>query len=156
MPLEVERSRTYPVEPERAYDVLLTTPLTELFTRRYAALPPIRAVRDQAGEWGRGVGQSRTIVLGDGGTMRETLTSLDRPNSFGYRIDGITGLMRMIVTDVAGTWRLAPAGTGVQVTWAWTVDPHGTLGRVAMPGFERMWQGYARQALEQLDGILLR
>ena len=67
--LELARSRTYPVGVARAFDTVLPHPLTGLFSRRYAALPPIREVRevrDQDGEWGSaGVGQTRTIVLAD-------------------------------------------------------------------------------------------
>ena len=44
---------------------------------------------------------------------------------------------------------------GRRVTWAWTVHPRGRLGRLAMPVFARMWQGYARQALERIEGVLL-
>src|SRR6478609_924922 len=112
---ELQASRTYPVPVERAFDVLLPTPLTELFHRRYAALPPIREVRDQDGEWGT-VGQTRTIVLADRGTMRETLTSVERPHSFGYRISDISGPMKPLAAAVDGLWTFEPAGTGVRIT----------------------------------------
>jgi hypothetical protein len=120
MVLELASSRTYPVSVERAYDGVLTTPLPELFSKRYAAIPPIREVRDQQGAWGT-LGQTRTIRLADGGTMRETLTSVDRPHSFGYRISDVSGPMKPLVTEVAGEWRFEPAGDGVRITWAWTV-----------------------------------
>ena len=123
MDLELAQSRTYPVSVERAFDVVLPTPLPELFSRRYAALPPIREVRDQDGEWGT-LGQTRTIVLADRGTMRETLTSVDRPHSFGYRISDITGPMKPLAASVDGLLDASSeAGTGVRITWAWTVRP---------------------------------
>src|SRR5690349_20474338 len=109
MALELSASRSYPVAVDRAFDLLLPTPLPELFHRRYAALPPIREIRDQDGVWGT-VGQTRTIVLADGGTMRETLMSLDRPRSFGYRIADITGPMKPLVASVDGLWSLEEAG----------------------------------------------
>src|SRR6478752_1259398 len=122
MALELSESRTYPVPVERAFDLLLPTPLPELFSKRYAALPPIREVRDQDGEWGT-VGQTRTIVLADRGTMRETLTSVDRPGSFTYTISVISGPMTRLATSVEGRWSLDTAGRGVRVTWAWTLEP---------------------------------
>ena len=64
-PLNVSASRSIPVSVEAAYDAVLTMPLPRIFNRRYAALPPIREVRDQEGVWGT-VGQTRTIVLTDG------------------------------------------------------------------------------------------
>jgi hypothetical protein len=154
MPLELTQSRTYPVAVERAYDVVLSTPLPALFSRRYAAMPPIREVRDQQGPWAT-VGQSRTIRLADGGTIRETLTEVDRPRAFGYRLADVTGPMKPLVAEVEGRWSFEPAGTGTQVTWAWTVHPRATVGRLAMPVFARMWRGYARQALEELEPILV-
>ena len=71
-PLNVSASRSIPVPVEAAYDAVLPMPLPRIFNRRFAALPPIREVRDQEGVWGT-VGQTRTIVLADGGTMHETL-----------------------------------------------------------------------------------
>jgi hypothetical protein len=154
MTLQLERARTFPVDVDRAFEVVLATPLPELFSRRYAAIPPIREVRDQQGPWAT-VGQTRTIRLADGGSLRETLTSVDRPRSFGYRLTEVTGPMKPLVTEIEGAWRFTPAGTGVQITWAWTVHPRGTPGRLAMPVFARMWQGYARQAMEQIERLLV-
>jgi hypothetical protein len=154
MALDLAYSRTFPVDVEPAFDVVLPMPLTQLFSRRYAAIPAIRQIRDQQGEWGT-VGQTRTIKLADGGTLRETLTSVDRPASFGYRVADITGPMKPLVSELEGAWRFAPAGTGVQITWAWTVHPRRPFGRAAMPLFARMWRGYARQAMEEIEGVLV-
>jgi hypothetical protein len=153
--LELEKSRTYPVPLEQAFDAVLATPLPELFSRRYAVLPPIRQVRDQDGVWAS-VGQTRTIVLADGGTMREELTSIDRPGEFRYRITDVTGPMKLLVGGVDGRWAFEPAGTGVRITWAWVLQPQSPAAGLAMPGFARLWQGYARQALDQLEALLVR
>ena len=133
---------------------MLTTPLERIFTRRFAAIPPVRGVRDQDGEWGR-VGQTRTVLLADGGTMREELTRVEAGREFGYRIDGVTGPMKALVSSVEGRWAFAPAGTGVRITWAWTVHPAHAFVAPALPVFGWMWRGYARQALERLETLLL-
>ena len=148
-------SRTYPVEVERAFDELLALDLTRLFDRRYAAIPPIRAVRDQTGAWAT-TGQTRTIALADGGTMREELVEVSRPDRFTYRISGITGPMKPLVASLDGAWTFEPAGTGVRITWTWAVRPAGRLGRLAMPVFRRMWQGFARQGFDNLETLLVR
>ncbi|GAW51162.1 MULTISPECIES: SRPBCC family protein [unclassified Nocardioides] len=154
MVLELASSRTYPVSVEHAYDIVLPMPLAELLSQRYAVFPAVREVRDQQGAWGS-VGQTRTIELADGGSIRETLTRVERPHSFGYRLSDVTGPMKPFVTEVAGRWSFEPAGTGVRITWAWTVHPRGRLGRLAMPVFARMWTGYARHALERIEGVLV-
>ena len=133
---------------------MLPLALPTLFSRRYAALPAIREVRDQAGEWAH-VGQTRTIVLADRSTMRETLVAVDRPRSFGYRIDELHGPMRPLASSVHGLWSFEEAGTGVRITWSWTVHPASAATGLLMPAFGRMWQGYARQALEQLEKLLV-
>ena len=153
MVLELEQSRAVPVSTERAWGVL-TTPLERIFTRRFAGIPPVRGVRDQDGEWGR-VGQTRTVLLTDGGTMREELASVEAGREFGYRIDGVTGPMKALVSSVEGRWAFTPAGTGVRITWAWTVHPAHAFTAPALPVFGWMWRGYARQALEQLETLLL-
>jgi len=75
-PLSVERSRAIPVNREEAFDRTLPMPLPTLFRTWYGPIPPIKEVRDQRGDW-RSVGETRTIALAGGGTMRETLTEVD-------------------------------------------------------------------------------
>lgn len=154
MTLHLSHSRAVPVPVEDAYDGVLEHPLPELFRRRMLAMPPIREVRGQVGPW-REVGQTRTIVLADGGTMLETLTSVERPQSFGYSIGDVHGPMKPLVAGVEGRWTFAPVGTGTRVTWEWDVTPTAP-GRLLMPAFARMWRGYARQALEEVESVLLR
>lgn len=153
-PLRLEQSRAYPVDVERAWGVVLPTPLEQIFNRRYAAIPPVKGVRGQEGDWGR-VGQTRTILLADGGTMREELTAVVDRKEFGYRITEVTGPMRALVSSVEGRWSFEPAGTGVRVTWSWTVHPVSSPARLAMPVFGRLWRGYARRALERIETLLL-
>ncbi len=146
-------SRSIPVPVDVAYDATLPMPLTRIFSRRYAALPVITEVRDQAGHWGT-VGQTRTIVLADRGILRETLTSVTPGRSFGYHVEPLRGPLAPLVAGVEGTWTFEPAGTGVRVTWQWDVRPT-RVGAVVMPVFARMWHGYARQALEEIERALL-
>ena len=115
MGYQLSYSRTYPSGVAKAFDLVLPMALPELFSRRYGPIPPIREVRDQAGAWGSGgVGQTRTIVLADGGTMRETLVELERPGAFGYTIGDITGPLKPLARSFVGRWAFEPAGTGVR------------------------------------------
>lgn len=152
-PLRLEASRTYPCSVEHAYDTTVAHPLPDLFRHRYGLLPPIKAVTGPE-PWGE-LGQSRRIVLSDGGTLRETLTVVDRPSVIGYRIDEITGALKPLASHIDGAWRFIPAGTGCRVTWAWTVHPASSVASHLTPVLGRLWKGYARQALENLEAILL-
>jgi hypothetical protein len=152
-PAAVEQSRAIPVDVLQAFERTLSIPLTTIFCRRYAVLPPIKEVREQEGSWGQ-VGQTRVVVTTDGGTMREQLIDVDPPHSFSYQLNDITGPMRPLVDRVEGRWEFAPMGTGTLVTWRWTLHPR-SLGAPFMPLFCKMWRSYARLALEQLSKLLL-
>jgi hypothetical protein len=149
----VEQSRAIPIELQRAFDVTLPIPLTAIFSRRYVLLPPIKQVRGQDGVWGQ-VGQSRTVVTTDGGTMRELLTEIHAPHSFSYRLSDISGPLWPLVDSIDGCWEFAMQGTGTLITWRWTLHPR-SLGVLVMPLITLMWRGYARQALELLSEHLL-
>ena len=155
-PLSVAASRTYPVPVDRAFDVVAPAPLPTIFRRRYGPLPPIRAVRDQTGgAWATGLGQTRTIVLADRGTMREELVTLDRPHRFGYELTRITGPMAPLVERVEGEWSFEPAGTGTRVTWAWVLHPRSGVTAPVVRLVARWWKSYARQALEEIEPLLV-
>jgi hypothetical protein len=149
------KSRTFPVDVEDAYARVLVAPLPEIFSRRFVVIAPIASVEGQEGEWGTAVGQTRTIKLSDGGTVLETLTELERPHHFAYSISNVTGMLKPLVVAASGSWTFEPVGTGVRITWAWDVTPTDKLGRYAMPLFGRLWSGYARQAMDQIEHILL-
>lgn len=152
-PVRMDCSRTYPLTVADGYDRVIGLPLEQVFDRRYRLIPPIRAVEGQDGAWGT-LGQTRTIRLADGGSMREELVRVDRPSAFGYVLSDVTGPNKPLIARVDGQWSFAPAGTGVRITWTWTVHPT-LLGRFAMPVFTRLWHGYAAQALAHLEELLV-
>jgi hypothetical protein len=149
----MSRSRTYPVASDDAFARMLPMPLPDIFDRRFGPIPPIVGV-EQDGVWGT-VGQVRTIRTGDGGEMREELTSLDAPHVFTYLLTPQGGPMAPLVDHVDGEWRFEPVGTGCRITWTWTVHPRSAAGGVALPVFRRFWLGYARRALDRLEERLL-
>jgi hypothetical protein len=125
----VSSSCSVPVDLERAFDVVLAEPLPRIFSRRYGPFGPVSEVRDQTGDgWGT-VGQSRRIVLSDGGEVTERITAVDRPTSFGYQLSEIKGPLKAFVSTVAGEWRFEPAGTGTRITWSWVLEPASSLSR---------------------------
>ena len=131
-PHPVARSRTYPVTLDDAFPVTLATPLPDLFNRRYGPIPPITAV-DQEGPW----------------------ATVGQPNAFTYELTDIRGPLRPLVARVDGAWTFEPVGTGCRITWSWTIHPQSGAGALVLPVFGRLWQGYARRALDHLEEILL-
>lgn len=154
MALEVEQSRDIPVGVDDAFHSTLLMPLPTLFRRWYGPIPPISRVLHQSGEWNN-AGQSRTVVLTGGGTVREDLTHVDPPRKFGYTLSEIKGPLAPLVGLVDGEWQFEPAGTGTRVTWRWIIHPRSRLAAPALPVFGWLWRGYARQALEDLSARLV-
>ena len=151
----VDASRVVPVEPGVAFSRLMDVRLTDLFARRYAAFPAVTDVADQPDDWGT-VGQTRTIVLADGGRLRETLTDIERPHSFAYVLDEIEGPLRHFVHTIDGVWTVTPHGDGARIGWAWTFYPKASPARLTASVIGRMWKGYADRALVELEAILTR
>ena len=151
----VEASRLVAVEPTVAFDRLMAARSPEVFSRGYAAFPAIREVTESPEGWGA-VGNTRTIALADGGSLRQTLTSVDRPHGYTYVLDDIQGRLRPFVRSVEGEWSVTPKGTGAVVAWAWTMHPKAPPARLTMTVIGRMWKGYADRALVELETILMR
>ena len=146
-------SRVFPVAVEKAFDDVLPTPLPELFHKRYGPIPPIKSVEDQDGVWCT-VGQTRTIRLADGGSMREELTRVDRPGAFGYTITNVTGPMKPLVSHVEGLWSFEASGSGTRVTWQWTIHPKSAVVAPIMPVFCAIWRKYAARSFDSIGSLL--
>ena len=69
----LEASRVVATPYDEAMERFIPVPLTDIFDHRHLALPAIKRVDGPDGRFDQ-VGQSRTIVLADGGSMVETLT----------------------------------------------------------------------------------
>jgi hypothetical protein len=87
--------------------------------------------------------------------MTERLTTVERPGSFGYRISDLSGPFKALISSLDGEWTFEPAGTGTRITWTWTLYPASSVAGYALPVFARLWRGYARQALEEVEKILV-
>jgi hypothetical protein len=156
--LAVQQSRVIPVGVEVAFSGTLPIPLPTIFNRWYGPIAPVAEVREQKGAWGT-VGQTRVVALRGGGSMREELTSLDPPRSFGYAITGITGPLGLLVDKVDGEWVFSPSGAGslaTTVTWHWNIHAASPLTTPLLPVVASLWRGYARQSLATLSAELTR
>ncbi len=149
------QSRAIPVDVGTAFARTLPVSLPTIFSRWYGPIGPVKAIRDQTGDWST-VGQTRTVDNVVGSSMQEELTVVDAPNVLRYRLSRVTGPLAALVDHIDGEWLFTPTGTGTTVTWRWTVHPKSTAAGLAMPAFAVLWRGFARQGLEQLSGELLR
>ena len=152
MIVRMAQSRTFPVPVAEAFDQLLPMPLSDLFAGWYGPIPPVRATI-QDGVWGT-PGEQRTVVFVGPGSVQEDLVKVDRPHEFRYELTRPTGPLALLIARVHGRWAFAPAGTGTRITWSWDVEARNRMAHLAMPVFARLWRGYARAALDRLEGLL--
>ena len=150
--LELTASRVVDGDVDRAFSRVLPMPLERLFVRWYGPIPPIRLTEGPL-PW-QTPGQQRRVELVGPGWMRETLTEVEPPHQFSYRLDNIRGPMKGLIASVDGRWAFAPSGAGTTVTWSWSVTPRAAT-RWLLPVFGRFWQGYADRALRRLDELLV-
>jgi hypothetical protein len=150
--LVVDESRVVAVAAEDAFRRTLPAPLPQVFRRWHGPFPPIKGVSEQTGAWDA-PGQTRIVRMA-GGSVREQLTNVDPPRSFGYRLGDVKGPMALLVDHVVGEWIFRPVTGGTEITWRWDIHARSRLSSRALPLFGRMWKGYARQVLEDLSTIL--
>lgn len=145
----MEQSRVIPIGVDAAFHGTLPMPLPTLFSRWYGPIGPVKAVRDQTGDW-RSAGQTRIVVQVGGGSMRESLTAVEPPHMFGYTLSEVRGALAPLVDHIDGQWLFAPVDTGTEVTWRWSVHPKSAPAALAMPAFAKLWRGFAKQSLDRL------
>jgi len=119
--LELTASRVVDGDVDATFSRVLPMPLEQLFVRWYGPLPPIRATEGPL-PW-QTPGQQRRVDLAGPGSMRETLTEVEPPHHFSYRLDDIRGPMEGLIAAVDGRWAFAPNGAGTTITWSWSVSP---------------------------------
>lgn len=131
--------------------------LTSIFTG-YGPLPAVIETRDQSGNWD-GPGQTRTVVLADKSTARETLTLYERPRNFGYTVSEFSGSLGLLAEKAEGWWdfqEIGESGT-TDIEWHYTFYSRSWSAYPLLWFIARIfWQGYMRKALDimkqQIEG----
>jgi hypothetical protein len=141
-PYKLSASTVVSATPEVAFDGVLAAPLPELFSTRSGPIPPVRECTGQEGVWGD-VGQTRTVVLGDGSSNLETLVAADRPGSYRYRLTDFSGPMKALVRSIEGEFAFVAEGEGTRVTWSWQMHATNPVTRLLLPGIGFFWKRHA-------------
>lgn len=130
--------------PEPVFERLLEHDPTRFYPRS-GLLPAVIDVRDATGPWDAR-GRSRTLVLSDGGTVRETITSADPP-LFAYDLTRFTGLFGAIVARGRSEWRVHGVGSGSTIAWTYSFTARPGRGLVVAAIVRLAWAPYMRAVL---------
>src|SRR5579875_2500134 len=120
-------TRTADIPLERLFDAVVAEDVLPKVLHRYGPVPAVRETRDLTGPW-TCPGSSRTVVLQNGRTARETLRVFERPHRFEYCVDCLRGPLGPFVDHAIGCWVFDEAPVGSRFTWTYTfVSGHRTL-----------------------------
>jgi hypothetical protein len=125
----------------------IVTPLTPVgFYPSFGPLPAVVEVLDQTGPWDA-AGQTRTLVLSDGGSVVEHLREVTRPGRFVYELTDFQKLFGTIVGGARAEWVFRAVGVSTSIRWTYTF--------YALPGKRwllagivgNLWAPYMRRVL---------
>lgn len=108
-------------------------------------LPGVIEVRDQTGAWDA-VGQTRTLVLTDGGTVKETLTAVSEP-TFAYGLSTFTGFFRRLLASGPVGVAHRPDGEGSSIEWTYAFTAKPGWGLLVATILKLAWAPYMRRVL---------
>jgi hypothetical protein len=92
------------------------------FYPKRGVLPAVTAVRDQSGSWDT-VGRTRTLMLGDGGHVVETITHANSPTFFAYDLSDFQKLFGWLVAGATATWAVEREEAGTRIRWGYAFHP---------------------------------
>ena len=128
----------------------IAQPITPVgFYPRFGPLPAVVEVRDQTGAWDA-PGQSRTLVLSDGGSVVEHTRIVDRPGFFAYELTDFQKLFKLLVDHARAEWTFTEVEGGTLVSWSYEFFSRPRWGWAVRLIVARAWEPYMRQVLPEI------
>jgi hypothetical protein len=135
-PLEWAWEVLTPIDPSRFYP-------------RFGPLPATVAVRNQSGPWNV-TGQSRRLVLSDGGHVTETITDVEKHAFFAYELTDFQKLFKHLVGHARAEWVFSSVPGGTLVHWTYTFYPRTGRGWLVALIVRLWWEPYMRSVLPEI------
>ena len=109
-------------------------------------LPAVVEVRNQTGDWDA-VGQTRQLMLSDGGSVIEHTTNVDRLEFFAYNLSDFQKVFGVMVESARAEWTFTSAPNGTLIRWRYTF--HAKPGyRLPLAAIIRLlWGPYMKRVL---------
>jgi hypothetical protein len=125
----------------------VATPLTPVgFYPKSGLLPAVTAVADQPATWDA-PGQTRQLLLSDGGSVIEHITDVRRPDFFGYNLTDFQKLFGRLVEHARAEWTFTTVDGGTNIHWSYTFFPRRGSGVVLALIVRLLWAPYMRKVL---------
>lgn len=131
--------------PKRAWEI--TGPVDpSQFYPKFGPLPAVTEVRDQSGVWST-VGQTRTLMLSDGGSVVETITDAQSPTYFAYELSHFQKLFGKLVSGARAEWRFERVEAGTSIRWSYEFHPLPGRGWIVGLIVRLFWAPYMKRVL---------
>jgi hypothetical protein len=137
-----------PADPERTFDILTPSDPARFYPK-FRVIPATVRVEGQTGAWDA-VGQTRTLRLSDGSSVRETTKDVERPGFFAYELTDFTKVFGPIVDHARAEWRFEAVATGTLITWTYTFFGRPGRGWIITLIVRLAWAAYMRKVMPGL------
>ena len=125
-----------PIDPARFYPT-------------FGPLPATVGVREQSGPWDT-VGQTRRLLLSDGGHVIETITDVERNAFFAYELTDFQRLFKRLVVSARSEWTFTAVNGGTLVHWTYEFFPRPRWGWLVALIVRLWWDPYMRSVLPEI------
>jgi len=125
----------------------IAQPITPVgFYPKYGPLPAVVEVRNQTGAWDA-AGQTRTLVLSDGGSVVEHTREVREPTFFAYELTDFQKLFGKLVSGARAEWTFTAVNGGTRIDWSYEFHPYPRAGLVVGLIVRLFWAPYMRRVL---------
>ena len=129
----------------------VATSLTPVgYYTRAGFLPGVTEVRDQTGNWDK-PGQTRQLMLSDGGWVIERTTNVEPYGFFAYNLADFQKIFKRLVDHGRAEWTFTEVAAGTTIHWSYTFFP---LNRAAKPVLalivKFLWGPYMKKVLPRI------
>lgn len=153
-PVPVTVWRRVDAEVSEAFDQVVPVDLASVFTG-YGPLPAVVGCDGAAGTWGEAVGQSRTVILADGGRLEETIVEVARPGLFRYEVVPTHGALRLVVRRIEGRFVFSRSEAGgTVIRWTYVFRPRRGA-HSAVRALAPVWRRYADEVMGRLAEVVI-
>jgi hypothetical protein len=124
------------------------TPLTPVgYYPKSGLLPAVVEVRDQTGKWDA-PGQTRQLMLSDGGWVIEQTTNVEPFGFFAYNLSNFQKLFGHLVESARAEWTFSEVAGGTNIHWSYTFFPKSAGAKPVLAAIVKLlWGPYMRKVL---------
>jgi hypothetical protein len=127
------------------------TPLTPVgYYPKSGILPAVIEVRDQSGKWDA-PGQTRQLMLSDGGWVVEQTTNVEPYGFFAYNLTQFQKAFGHLVDHARAEWTFTEVAGGTNIHWSYTFFPKSAVAKPILAAIVRLlWGPYMNKVLPRI------